>query len=191
MHSLIPCIIWFSNLIQKFHIWTTTWGDTLCIITINLKSDYITFLLFWTKTCVISRIWLILGSGITQWLFLWWDSILARTPSTMHWVWIHVLCGLLLWLCQSVYRVQCDSLHVSVTTVTNHAGIIRVVHYIKTLKPPGHKGTWMIQSPLDHKGTLVAQSFTLGSLHIKFRCSYLHSSYTWDEMNVVLKTFCR
>ena len=33
--------------------------------------------------------------------------------------------------------------------------------------------------PLDHKGTLAAHSFTIGSLQIKFWCSYLHSSYTW------------
>ena len=70
--------IWYRSSLEQLPI---IW-DALSMITINLKSDYITSLLFWTKTCVISRIWLILGSGIinsSQWLFLWWDSILARS----------------------------------------------------------------------------------------------------------------
>ena len=70
--------------------WNNYIRDALSMITINLKSDYITSLLFWTKTCVISRIWLILGSGIissSQWLFLvmrlHFGQIKCKRPSQM------------------------------------------------------------------------------------------------------------
>ena len=49
VHSLMPSVLYSSHIWYRSSLKQLLKIRILCMITINLKSDYITFLLFWTK----------------------------------------------------------------------------------------------------------------------------------------------